>query len=325
MSADGPTGTGRDAADPGLGAETTCYRHPRRPASVRCVRCDRYICPDCMRPAAVGFQCPECVAEGSRTIRTPRTVYGGRVAAGPPIVTYGLIGINVAIFLVTAIGGTSLGFSGGASPLYGRLALIPYDVGVAGQYDRLLSSMFLHYGLVHIAANMYALYLVGPTLERILGRVRYLMLYFGAGLGGSVAVYLFSGPGQPTAGASGAIFGLFAAFVVFARHQRRDATAMVGVIVLNLVLTFTISGISIWGHVGGLVIGAAIAALLAYAPAGRWRSAVQAGGLLVLAVVLVAACAVRTHDLRQTYLPAQLAGLAASIAAATLGVSPPTR
>ena len=158
-----------------------------------------------------------------------------------------------------------------------------------GQYYRLLTSAFMHYGIVHILFNMYALYVLGPPLERHLGRLRFLTLYLLSALGGSVVVYLFSGLNAATAGASGAIFGLFGATLVAARRLRLDVRSLVVLIVINLVITFTVPGISWQGHIGGLVTGALVAAAYLYAPRAN-RNLVQAGfsiGLLALFYVLI--------------------------------------
>lgn len=282
-------------------ATTTCYRHPRRAAVVRCVRCEKFICPDCMHDAAVGFQCPECVASARATVRKPRTVYGGRLRSGAGV-TWTLVGLNVAAFLATAVGGTELGLSlsGSAdtSPLYRSYELIPYYVA-QGQYYRLITAMFLHYSVLHILFNMWALIYVGPTLEAALGRTRYLALYLLAGIGGSVATYAFGPLLEASAGASGAIFGLFAAYFVFARHQRRDTRMILGLIVLNLFLSFSLPGIDVRAHLGGLVTGAVVGATLAYAPSGRHRLTTQVLGSALVALLLLAGTAVRTHELHQ--------------------------
>jgi membrane associated rhomboid family serine protease len=282
-----------------------------------------------MRDAAVGFQCPECVAAGRITTRQPRTVYGGRLRTGATV-TWALVGINVAVFIACAVGGTDLGLSlsGSAdtSPLYRQFELVPYFV-VQGQYYRLLTAMFLHYSVLHILFNMWALVYVGPPLEIALGRARYLALYLLAGIGGSVATYAFGPLLEASAGASGAIFGLFAAFFVFARHQRRDTRMIVVLIVLNLFLSFSLPGIDIRAHLGGLVTGAVVGGILAYAPAGPRRLITQVLGALLVALLLVAGVAVRTHDLRRVSLnPASAqAGRTASISATTALTGAPNR
>lgn len=275
-----------------------CYRHPDRETYVTCTRCGRPICPACMRTASVGFHCPDDVAAAHRSQRVARTPVGAPAEAGPPVVTWLLIAVNVLVFVATVPGGTSLGLSGGSSPLLRDFGLIPSYVA-AGQDYRLLTSMFLHFGLLHIGFNMYALYLMGPSLERVLGRWRYLALYLAAGLVGSVASYDLGPVLQNAAGASGAIFGLFGAYVVVARRVGAPLRGIVTVIGINLVLTVTIPHIDLWGHVGGLVGGAAIAAGYAYAPPGRLRLPVQMGVVALAALVVVVGTVVRTRALTQ--------------------------
>src|SRR4051812_28328268 len=169
---------------PDTPAETpTCYRHPQHPTYVRCTRCERPICPDCMRDAAVGHQCVECVNEGAKTIRAPRTHFGGRQHTnGAPVVTYGLIAVNVVAFVLQTV-------SSGVQRMF---TLWPPGVAAYDEYYRLVTSAFLHYGIVHLLFNMYALFVVGPPLEARLGRLRFGTLYGLSALGGSVLVYLIS-------------------------------------------------------------------------------------------------------------------------------------
>lgn len=254
----------------------TCYRHPSRPTYVSCSRCGRPICPDCMTAAAVGQQCPECVNEGKRSVRQARTHFGGRISKGS-LVTYTLIAVNVVMFVLQH---TSV-------QMQQDLVLWPPAVA-DGQYYRLASSAFLHYGLAHIVFNMWALWAVGPQLEQWLGRLRFGVLYGLSGLGGSVLVYLLSPLNSATAGASGAIFGLFGATFVLFRRLQLDVRGIVGLIVINLVITFVLPAVSAqaisWqGHVGGLVTGTVVAAVFAYVPARQRLLALIA----VTAVLLV--------------------------------------
>lgn len=260
----------------------TCYRHPDRVTYVRCARCNRFICPECMRAAAVGHQCVDCVNEGARSVRQPRTQFGG-VPQAKPTVTYTLIAVNVLVFLLQAV-----------LPGFTReFVLQPYAVA-DGEFYRLLTSAFLHYGLTHILFNMWALYVVGPALEAALGRLRFVGLYGLSALGGSVLVYLLSAPNAATAGASGAIFGLFGATFVVGKRLNMDVRWVAAIIVINLVFTFVfplISGqaISWQGHLGGLFTGAAVAAAYTYAPRNS-RDVVQIAATvaaLVLFAVLI--------------------------------------
>ena len=250
-----------------------------------------------MRPASVGFQCPSCVREGSRTTRQARTPYGGRRPGDPRITSFVLIGINVAVWLaVLATGGRQ-------SRLIDYLALLPdsaTDVvggrqvlvtGVAdGAWWQLVTSMFTHVEVLHIGFNMLALYFLGPMLEAVLGRTRFLALYLVSGIAGSAAVMLLSQPNVPTLGASTAIFGLMGALAVVALKVRGQVQSILTWIGLNLVFTFAVGGISWQGHIGGLVGGAVLGVAMAYAPRAH-RSAVQwtaTGAVLVVSLVLVA-------------------------------------
>lgn len=263
------------------GGEPTCYRHPGRPTYVRCNRCERYICGDCMRAAAVGHQCVECVQAGARTIRAPRTRFGGVQRSGAPVLTYALIAINVVVFVLQMASGN----------LEKQLALWPPAVA-DGQLYRLVTAAFLHYGATHLLFNMWALYVVGPPLEMWLGRLRFGALYALSGLGGSVMVYLLSPLNTATAGASGAIFGLFGATFVVARRLTLDVRWVVAVIVINLVFTFVVPAfssqqISWQGHVGGLVTGGLVAAAYVYAPRER-QNLIQAAATVIVLGVFVA-------------------------------------
>lgn len=292
-----------------------CYRHPGRETYVRCTRCERPICPDCMREASVGHQCPECVAEGRRSQRPVRTAFGGGATGRQGYVTKVLIGINVAVMLLSILsarsgesiaGGGLGGLLGGSTPLTGWGAVLglwapfgpfgPQDGIAAGDYYRLLTAMFLHYGIVHLALNMWALWMLGRTLEATLGPLRFLALYLIAGFGGNVAAYLFTNPMRETAGASTAIFGLFAALFVIMRRLGRDTSSVIPVLVVNLVITFAVPGISIAGHLGGLVTGVAMALVLAYAPRAR-RTLFQAGGGVLIGLVLAGLTLIQTAAL----------------------------
>ncbi len=272
-------------------AETpTCYRHPGRQTYVRCTRCHRYICPDCMRDAAVGHQCVDCVAAGAATVREPRLRFGGVQRSTAPVVTYALIAINVLVFVLqTASAG-----------LERQLTLWPPAVATGDLY-RLVTSAFVHYGLTHLLFNMWALYVVGPPLERWLGRLRFGTLYGLSALGGSVLVYLISPLNAATAGASGAVFGLFGAIFVVFKRLNLDVRWVGAIIGINLVFTFVMPAISSqsisWqGHVGGLVTGALVAAAYVYAPSQR-RNLVQAAVSVAILLLFAVLIWWRTNDL----------------------------
>ena len=267
----------------------TCYRHPDRATYVRCARCNRFICPECMRDAAVGHQCPDCVSAGVAATRQPKTRFGGAQRGQAPVVTYVLIALNVVMFVLQTASGQV------------QYSLDMFAPAVAdGELYRLVSSAFLHYGITHILFNMWALYVVGPPLEAALGRLRYVALYLVSAIGGSVLVYLLSPLGAHTAGASAAVFGLFGATFVVGRRLNLDVRWVVMLIVLNLVITFTIPGISWQGHIGGLVTGAVIAAAYVYAPP-KSRNVVQAGATAAVLVAFAALIWWRTADLLATF------------------------
>ncbi len=271
-----------------------CVRHPGRETSVRCTRCDRPACPTCLREASVGYQCVDCVAEGARTQPRAATVAG----AEPPdksVVVPALIAINVLIFAVTVVQARSLSRNFDAL-LFRQWSLQPTAVADSAWW-RLLTSGFLHIGPIHLAFNMIALWVIGRDLELVLGRARFLVVYLISLLGGSLAVLLFSDPATPVAGASGAVFGLMGGLAVVLLRLRRSPRPALTIILLNVVISIVVPGISILGHLGGLVFGAAVTAGLVYAPRDR-RAAVQAVTVLGLLAVVVVGVAARTLQLR---------------------------
>jgi membrane associated rhomboid family serine protease len=273
-----------------------CYRHPNREALIRCTRCDRPICPDCMRPASVGFHCPDDVALARKTQRVARTSVGAQLRDSPPYVTAALVAANVIVFVVTgrqAAGG--FGNLGPSSKLFFDWQLFPPSVD-GGQYYRLVTSAFLHVSLLHIGSNMLALVVIGPPLERLVGRWRFGVIYLLGALGGSAAIYLFGAHQQTVVGASGAIFGLFAAALCLYRRLGLDLPWLVGIIVLNFVFTFSVADVSKLGHIGGFVVGGLAALAIAGRP-DRPRPislSAQLAGLGAVAVLVVAAVVLGT-------------------------------
>ncbi len=268
-----------------------CYRHQDRVTYIRCSRCDRPICPDCMTSASVGFHCPDCVAAGQAATRAPTNLVGGTLTERPRV-TYTLIGLNLGIFVL----GSLLTLSGGAD-LLREFGMWPVGIAVLGEWWRLLTAAFLHSGLLHIGFNMYVLYLLGPMLERALGSARFLVLYLVAAMGGSVASYAFSAPNTLSVGASGAIFGLMAAILVVGRRFRRDVSQVAILLAINLVIGFLIPNIDWRAHLGGAIAGAAVAAVMAYSPK-QSRVLWQTFGTLAVIAVLVLVTTVRTADLQ---------------------------
>ena len=256
----------------------TCYRHSDRETGVRCARCGRPICPECMVSTPVGIRCPEC--GGRSRIRRP-----GFLMAREPYVTYALIAINVALFpLTNQAGGFGLG-GGSLKPLGNDMALFGPAVARGDDY-RLITAAFVHYGLLHLAFNMYALYLIGGVFERYAGPVRFAAVYFVSALAGSFGALLVT-PHSPTVGASGAIFGLMGALFVFERQRGMALLggSIGGLILINLLITFGIPGISVGGHVGGLIGGG----LVGFALSGYGRGHLAYGRLGMLSAVGVAA------------------------------------
>jgi len=303
---------------------STCYRHPGRESYVHCQRCDKVICPDCMLQAAVGFQCPDCVAQGAKTTRVGRTAYGGVRPSNPGATTITLIGINAFVWvMIVATGWKSsdliyrLALSplgqcgsragGGTYPLYSeqacRVGTNPPGDGqwipgvVDGSYWQLATNMFAHVEIWHIAFNMFALYALGPQLELVLGRVRFLALYLLSGLAGSTLVYWLSDETSATLGASGAIFGLMGALLVVAFKVGGNVQSILTWIGINVVITVLGSSFISWqGHLGGFLGGVAIAGALVYAPR-RNRTQFQAGALVFLAALIALAVILRSAQL----------------------------
>jgi membrane associated rhomboid family serine protease len=262
-----------------------CVRHPDRATGLSCTRCGRPACPECLREASVGYQCVDCVNAGRQEhgTRRPGTVAGATPGARP-IVVPTLIALNVLVYAWTVVeAGDPM--NNAIAPLFGEWALVPGLVH-AGEWWRVLTSGFLHIGGIHLLFNMVALWVLGRDLETVLGRGRFLSVYLIALLGGATAVMLFYAPNQAVAGASGAVFGLMGGLAVVLRRLRVPAGQVIGVIVLNVVISVTIPGISLIGHLGGLVVGAAATAALVYAPV-RNRVPVQVGALVALTVVLL--------------------------------------
>jgi membrane associated rhomboid family serine protease len=277
-----------------------CYRHPNREALVRCTRCDRPICPDCMRPASVGFHCPDDVEQGVRSIRPARTSVGATLLQSPPYVTISLIALNIIGYVATglAAGATLRNPTTPRSPtaLFYRWQLQPLAVHDRHRYYELITAAFLHVSPLHIASNLLTLAFIGPPLERLLGRWRFGAVYLLSALGGSAAIYAFGSDIGTTVGASGAIFGLFGACLVLVRRLGLDAQWLAGIVVINFVLTFSIQNISRLGHIGGFVTGLLAGAAIGGLPAmrGRVPTRVQLAGLGGLLVVVALVIVVRT-------------------------------
>ena len=253
---------------------THCYRHPDREAGRRCTRCGKPACSECLVQATVGSHCLDCVRASQPDIKTRVKIANSKQ---PALVTLVLIAINVSIFLWVAAEDASTvlgGFGGG-----GQISKRQFDLGLNRtvlhtyhDWYQLVSSGFLHFGVIHLAFNMYLLYALGNMLEPVLGRVKFALLYFAALLGGSAGVLLLTPMNDfaITGGASGAVFGLMGAAAIAMHRQGVNIlqTPIGRLLLLNLVFTFVISGVSIGGHLGGLVAGTACGAVML---APKWK------------------------------------------------------
>jgi membrane associated rhomboid family serine protease len=289
-----------------MDAPRYCYRHPDRETGLSCSECGRPICYECMTPAPVGIRCPEHsgkpqgIQKVTRAAERAVTGVGGRRVNA---ITLGLIGINVAVYLAElATGGNSNGTN---NEIFDKGVLFAPFVAT-GDWWRLFTSVFLHYGIFHLAMNMYSLFYVGSILEQIIGRWRFLLLYVASGLAGSAGALLVT-PNAATVGASGAIFGILGALYVLERRGHIASGGQIAaLIVINLIFTFVFSGfalggqvtgitISLGGHIGGLLGGVVLMAAL-----HRFRRSavysIAAVAAVVAASVVVAYAKVRNYQ-----------------------------
>ncbi|MGO9855263.1 MAG: rhomboid family intramembrane serine protease [Acidimicrobiales bacterium] len=273
----------------------SCHRHPDRAASVLCAHCDRPICTECMVAAPVGWQCPECTSEGARRSRQvpafTHTSPGRTGAVGstnPTPVVLVIIAINVVVFFLEDFGNNLR--------VVDRYAMWPAAVHLEDQYYRAFTAIWLHANFLHIFFNMIALLIVGPAVEVLLGKARFLALYLIAGLGGSVCSYLLSQPNVAGIGASGAIMGVLGAYVVLGTRRHLPVAPVVGLLVLNFLIGFT-GDIDWRAHLGGVVTGAVLAFAYDYAGGLRDRTAELAvtigasAAILALLALLITAVA----------------------------------
>jgi membrane associated rhomboid family serine protease len=280
--------------------EYRCYRHTDREAYISCQRCERLICPECMREASVGFQCPSCIVEGAKTIRQPRTIAGGAISARDGVVSMTLIALNVIGFLLTlATGGTTGKMFESGAMLSTTVVTRSGEIltGVAdGDYWRIVTSAFLHENVLHIAFNMYALYLFGPFVERALGISRFIAAYLTAVVMGSVFVYWLAPTNALTIGASGAVFGLFGLALMLLLRAKQDVRTLLVLLGINVFISVAGSNISWQGHLGGFVAGTILGAAFAFAPRDR-KGLTQLLVLSALWIAMIAAIVTRTLDL----------------------------
>jgi membrane associated rhomboid family serine protease len=258
-----------------------CYRHPDRETMVSCSECGRPICPDCMVFAPVGIRCPDHAGQTHGSARVGQEIRRASYESRGAIVTKVLVGINVAVYLLELAAGGQI--NGTGNRIYENGVLFGPAVA-GGDWWRLFTSMFLHYGPIHLGLNMLALWWFGSAVELVLGRGRYLLVYLVSGLAGSAGTLLFA-PQSLTVGASGAIFGILGAALVLERQRTYVlGGGALGVIVINLIFTFAIPGISIGGHLGGLAGGAL--STLALSRFGQGHAVYGRPGLIGIAGVL---------------------------------------
>ena len=259
----------------------TCYRHPGRETNVACSNCDRPICPDCMTSTPVGMRCPECARQRTK-VKNPVGVAGRSDAPA----TYAIIAICVAAFLAELAGGGASSFEGGGKII--REGGLTAGAVADGEVYRIVTSAFLHAGLLHIGFNMFALYILGTLLEPAIGSARFVGIYAVSVLGGALGALLLD-PEQLTVGASGGIFGLMSSAFLIARHRGLDELAsQIGFfVVINLVITISVPNISLGGHLGGLIGGALAALLVNQLERRRLPNAkvIEAVGLIVLCAI----------------------------------------
>src|SRR5919202_4007496 len=255
-------------------AERTCYRHPDRVTGLSCSECGRPICTECMTPAPVGIRCPD---HSGRPQGVQRATHAVRRAGyeGTGLVTRILIGLNVAVWVLEFVQTGQATATSGSIFTNGAL----FGPAVAqGDWWRLVTAAFLHYGPFHLFFNMLGLYWFGTALELRLGTARYLLLYLVSGVAGSAGALLLD-PLVVTVGASGAIFGILGAgFVLERQRDYVFGGGALAVILVNLLFTLNVGNISIGGHLGGLVGGAHIA--LALSRFGRGQAAYGRIGLV---------------------------------------------
>lgn len=318
-ASDDPRGPSRPSEPSGSPSGVPqCYRHSGRETYIKCQRCDRPICPDCMRDASVGFQCPDCVARGAKETRSGQNAYGGKRSADPRLTTFFLIGINALVWLaITATGGRSSWLaeklmlspagrclSGDGSGWYPQVdestvcATVPDAVWMSnvadGAWWQMVTSGFAHIEIWHLALNLVGLWIVGPVIEQAVGRIRFVGVYFVSLFAGSAAVLWLADPQSSTLGASGALWGLIGAMLLLAWRVGGNVRQLLILLGINVVFTFSFPGISWQGHFGGLLGGLLAVAVVVFAPKGPQRARWQALGFVALGVVLVVALAVRT-------------------------------
>lgn len=268
-------------AGPGFTApdSVSCYRHPERMTGISCQRCKRPICGECMNPASVGFQCPKCVTSGKAGVRQPRTAFGAVLQPGSGNTTYLLMGVLGAIWVLNLV----------TRGLVNSLLMMSSELVALGEFWRLFTGALTSGGLFGTLMNLLVLWIAGRTMESELGRWRMLALFFASGLGGTTLLFVLAPPAAFGFAGSAAVIGLLAANSIFKYKQREDVRADVGLFLLLIGFSVLV-GFYSFGWlilVGGLLVGALVGAVLAYAP--RDSGPVQVVGLLGVMVLCLAA------------------------------------
>jgi membrane associated rhomboid family serine protease len=261
-------GAGPEFSPPGF---APCHRHPERMTGISCQRCHKPICGECMNPASVGFQCPSCVASGRATARAPRTAFGAILKPGGGTATKVVMGVLAAEWLLSLLSGR----------LLDQLLVMSNQAVYLGQFWRLFTASLTSGTILGLLMNVLVLWIAGRAIESELGAWRFIALYLAAGLGGAVTLFVFGPPGAGGYGAAAAVIGLLAANAIFKYKMREDVRADIGLFIL-LILYSILIGFRNFGWlmlIGGIVVGALVGLVLAYAPR-RNRNTVQVVGLL---------------------------------------------
>jgi membrane associated rhomboid family serine protease len=271
-----PPGAGPDFSPPGF---APCHRHPERMTGISCQRCHKPICGECMNPASVGFQCPSCVASGRATARAPRTAFGAILKPGGGTATKVVMAVLAVEWLLALLSGR----------LLDQLLVMSNEAVYLGQFWRLFTASLTSGTILGLLMNLLVLWIAGRAIESELGAWRFVALYIAAGLGGATMLFVFGPPGSGGYGAAAAVIGLLAANAIFKYKMREDVRADIGLFIL-LILYSILIGFRSFGWlmlIGGIIVGALVGVVLAYAPR-RNRHTIQVVGLLgVITLCLV--------------------------------------
>lgn len=262
-----------------------CYRHPDRFTGIRCQRCSKPICGECMTPASVGFQCPSCARSGRASVRAPRTVFGGNLSARGGQVTKVLIIVVIGLYVLDLIG------RGFVSDLFAMSGPALLD----GQVWRLVTYGLLSGGLINTLFIALILWTVGRPLEEQFGTARYLILYGAGSVGGATAVFLRFPDFAIGGGAYSAVIGLIAVHTVIKVRRHEDIRPDLGLFGILIALNLFLGGLRGPGWVslvGGIIVGGLAAVALVF-PSRERRSQLQVLGLLGVVVLCIAAIVIR--------------------------------